>query len=168
MVVGQGRMGALPRASGTAADRKIDMSKTPDYYATLHVPRDATQQQISRAYRALMRSHHPDMEGGRAAGQQGVQHGVRETDPVGGAPPPEAELLRIMQAFAVLRDPARRAAYDREAVAEPAASTAPAARTEPASRSGTDIPVRKVRNPAGSSGDTIRVTPVRWESGPWA
>jgi DnaJ-class molecular chaperone len=140
------------------------MSKTPDYYAALHVPRDATQQQISRAYRALMRSHHPDMEGGRdaAAGQQGVQHGVQRTEPGGGTPPPEAELLRIMQAFAVLRDPARRAAYDREAAA------GPAARTAPASRTGTDIPVRKVRNPGGSPGDAIRVTPVRWESGPWA
>ncbi|WP_458779579.1 J domain-containing protein [Arthrobacter sp. D3-16] len=139
------------------------MSQTPDYYATLHIPHDATQQQIARAYRALMRSHHPDMDGGRAASevQEGVQRGAPKTDALGGMPP-EAELLRIMQAFAVLRDPARRAAYDRERKATPAA------RAEPAQHTGTDIPVRKVRHPAGLPGNTIRITPVHWESGPWA
>ncbi len=139
------------------------MSQTPDYYATLHIPPDATRQQISRAYRALMRNHHPDMEGGRGASgvQEGVQRGAPGTDASGGTPP-EAELLRIMQAFAVLRDPARRAAYDRVRKAEPAARAAPAPRT------GTDIPVRKVRHPAGPPGNTIRITPVHWESGPWA
>lgn len=156
------------------------MSQTPDYYATLHIQPGATRQQISRAYRALMRNHHPDMEGGRAASgvqeavQEGVQHGALRTDASGGTPPealrtdasvgtpPEAELLRIMQAFAVLRDPARRAAYDRDRKAEPAARAAPAPHT------GTDIPVRKVRHPAGPPGNTIRITPVHWESGPWA
>lgn len=140
------------------------MDKPPDYYAILHVPRDATRQQISRAYRALMRSHHPDMDGGRAAAgmPEGLQNGAQKADAVRGTPPPEGELLRIMQAFAVLRDPARREAYDREAEAGPAARAAPAA------QAGTNIPVRKIRHPAGSSGTTIRITPVRWESGPWA
>ncbi|MCQ6273002.1 J domain-containing protein [Pseudarthrobacter sp. R1] len=143
------------------------MSQTPDYYAALHIPHDATRQQISRAYRALMRNHHPDMEGGRAT--SGVKEGVLEgaQDAVqnsasGGGTPPEAELLRIMQAFAVLRDPARRAAYDREIKAHPAV------RAVPASQAGTDIPVRKVRHAAGPGGNIIRITPVRWESGPWA
>jgi DnaJ-class molecular chaperone len=123
----------------------------PDYYATLRVPRDATQQQISRAYRALMRSRHPDLDLGRAnAGGQ---------DPVAELPARDGELLRIMQAFAVLRDPARRAAYDREAKAAPAASAPGTAR---------DIPVRKVQHRSGPSGNTIRITPVHWESGPWA
>lgn len=144
------------------------MNQTPDYYATLHIPHDATRQQISRAYRALMRSHHPDMEGGRAGSgvqeevQEGLQEGVQSAGAGGRTPPPEAELLRIMQAFAVLRDPARRAAYDREVKAKPAV------RAVPATRTGTDIPVRTVRHPAGPSGNTIRITPVRWESGPWA
>jgi curved DNA-binding protein CbpA len=143
------------------------MSQTPDYYAALHIPHDATRQQISRAYRALMRNHHPDMESGRATSgvkeevQNGARGGVQKTE-AGGGTPPEAELLRIMQAFAVLRDPARRAAYDREVKAKPAARAAPAPYT------GTDIPVRKVRHPAGPSGNIIRITPVRWESGPWA
>ncbi|MGF9648631.1 J domain-containing protein [Pseudarthrobacter oxydans] len=139
------------------------MSQTPDYYAALHIPHDATRQQISRAYRALMRNHHPDMEGGRAASGvfEGAQDAVQKTGS-GGGTPPEAELLRIMQAFAVLRDPARRAAYDREVKAQPAV------RAAPASQAGTAIPVRKVRHPAGPGGNIIRITPVRWESGPWA
>jgi len=139
------------------------MSKTPDYYAILQVPRDASQQQISRAYRALMRSHHPDLDSGRATagGQRGVRDGALEAGTGGGRQQQEAELLRIMQAFAVLRDPARRAAYDRETGGGPAARAARAPTR-------TDIPVRKVRHPAGSSGNTIRVTPVHWESGPWA
>jgi DnaJ-class molecular chaperone len=127
------------------------MSDIPDYYAALRVPRDATQQQISRAYRALMRSRHPDLDMGRAnAGGQG---------PVAELPAPDGELLAIMQAFAVLRDPARRAAYDLEAKAVPAASASGTAR---------DIPVRKVQRRSGPSGNTIRISPVHWESGPWA
>ncbi|MFD5276196.1 J domain-containing protein [Pseudarthrobacter sp. NPDC058362] len=109
------------------------MTSDPDHYAVLGVRRDAGAQEISRAYRALMRSHHPDMD-----------HG----------PVPEDELLRIMQAFNVLRDPQRRAAYDRQLAAP----------------EGTAIPVRKAqpRPDAGSSGPVLRVTPVRWESGPWS
>lgn len=139
------------------------MSQTPDYYAALHIPHDATRQQISRAYRALMRNHHPDMEGGRATSgvQEDTQDAVQKTGS-GGGTPPETELLQIMQAFAVLRDPARRAAYDREVKAQPAVRAAPASQT------GTDIPVRKVRHAAGPRGNIIRITPVRWESGPWA
>ncbi len=139
------------------------MSQTPDYYSALHIPHDATRQQISRAYRALMRNHHPDMEGGRATSgvREGAQDAVQKTGS-GGGTPPETELLQIMQAFAVLRDPARRAAYDREVKAQPAV------RAVPASHAGTDIPVRKVRHAAGPGGNIIRITPVRWESGPWA
>ncbi|VXC07724.1 DnaJ domain-containing protein [Arthrobacter sp. 9AX] len=128
------------------------MTDIPDYYGTLRVPRDATQQQISRAYRTLMRSHHPDLEAGRAP----------VSPPEGDAatgPPPEGELLRIMHAFAVLRDPARRAAYDRELLA--------ALRAAPASGTARDVPVRKVQHPAGPSGNTIRISPVHWERGPW-
>ena len=107
------------------------MTDTPDYYAILRVAPDATRQEVSRAYRALMRSHHPDMDGPAAA---------------------EGELLRIMQAFHVLGDAGRRAAYDRQrAAAGPAV-----------------VPVRKQASRSSMSGPAIRVTPVRWESGPWA
>ncbi|MET4592131.1 J domain-containing protein [Arthrobacter sp. 754] len=116
------------------------MTSQPDYYAALRLDPAATQQEISRAYRALMRTHHPDVDGGTAADRE-----IRD-----------AELLRIMQAFSVLRDPVRRAAYDR--------TVAGGARLSDAA---TEIPVRKVPGRAAPSGATIRITPVRWESGPW-
>jgi len=125
------------------------MTDDRDYYTILGVGRDATRQEISHAYRALMRSHHPDMDGGRGDGSKPApgDQPVQKVDPAQGD-----ELLRIMQAFNVLRDPERRAAYDRKL-----AALAP-----------TSIPVRKVRSAGGPPGPTIRVTPVRWESGPWS
>ncbi|MDT0170854.1 J domain-containing protein [Pseudarthrobacter sp. BRE9] len=125
------------------------MTELPDYYSILGIGRDAGRQEISRAYRALMRSHHPDMDGGLAYGDTGT---------TGDAPAGKGnsargdELLSIMQAFNVLHDPVRRAEYDRKLAAE-----AP-----------TIIPVRKVHSHGGPSGPPIRVTPVRWESGPWS
>lgn len=130
----------------------------PDYYAVLHVSRGASSQEIARAYRALMRRHHPDVAGGEAA---------------------PAELELIMQAFSVLRDPKRRHAYDRESSrAGPAAPSAehnrprerPEANGQDA-RQGAQgrnggpqaIPVRVVRHRE----PPLRVTPVTWESGPW-
>lgn len=107
------------------------MTSSPDYYDTLRVQPHATQQEISRAYRALMRSHHPDVDGGTS---------------------PEGELLMIMQAYNVLRDPGRRAAYDKQRAAA----------------AGQPVPVRKVRSLGGSPDHIIRITPVRWEIGPWA
>lgn len=121
------------------------MDNVPDHYAALGVQASATGQEIARAYRSLMRTHHPDADGGSAAGREAQGREVQEI-----------ELLRIMQAFAVLRDPARRAAYDR--------SLAPRAQRGAGPQY---IPVRKVPSEAGPSGHTIRITPVRWESGPW-
>ncbi|HKS01362.1 MAG TPA: J domain-containing protein [Arthrobacter sp.] len=115
-------------------------SPSPDYYAVLQVPHGASQQEIARAYRALMRRHHPDVASGEAV---------------------PAELQLVMQAFTVLRDPKRRAAYDREVLAAAAGDSAAA--QQPASKP-QDIPVRVVRRRE----PPLRVTPVRWESGPWA
>ncbi|QNE15785.1 J domain-containing protein [Pseudarthrobacter sp. NBSH8] len=117
------------------------MTSQPDYYAALRVKPDASQQEISRAYRALMRTHHPDIDGSPA--------GDRDVD--------DGELLRIMQAYAVLGDPARRAAFGRSRNRTSAPGGTP-----------TVIPVRKVSNRFVPAGNTIRITPVRWESGPWA
>ncbi|MFP3462301.1 J domain-containing protein [Arthrobacter globiformis] len=111
-------------------------SPSPDYYAVLRIPRGATQQEIARAYRALMRRHHPDVASGDAV---------------------PAELQPIMEAFAVLRDPQRRAAYDAEFPGTPSAAGDSARQPQ-------DIPVRVVR----PREPPFRVTPVRWESGPWA
>jgi DnaJ-class molecular chaperone len=126
------------------------------YYAALHVTPAATQADIQRAFRALIRLHHPDV--GRP-GQDG-----------GGA-----DARGILDAFAVLRNPVTRAEYDRNGGAPDvsAASGAPGTAgpradrgrspdgaTPPGAR---DIPVR--HHPG--RGPVLRVTPVRWERGPW-
>lgn len=135
----------------------------PDHYDVLHVSRGASPQEIARAYRALLRRHHPD---------------------VGGEEAVPAELQLIMEAFSVLRDPQRRRAYDRQAARRgragsearesgvPARQGAAAQEPHPLEehrkpetrRNGAQvIPVRVVRRRE----PPLRVTPVRWESGPW-
>jgi curved DNA-binding protein len=63
-----------------------------DYYETLGVPRDASNEDIRRAYRRLAREHHPDVN----------------KDP--GA---EDRFKEVSEAHAVLSDPEKRARYDR-------------------------------------------------------
>ena len=65
--------------------------KYKDYYAVLGVPRDADEDAIKKAYRKLARKHHPDVS----------------KDP--GA---EARFKDIAEAYATLKDPEKRAAYD--------------------------------------------------------
>ena len=44
--------------------RRLDnMAATPDYYKMLGVARDATPEQIKKAYRKLAREYHPDAGG---------------------------------------------------------------------------------------------------------
>lgn len=74
-------------------------TKQPDLYAILDVPPDATAAEISHAYRALLRRHHPDTRG--------------PDDDVNGNGS-ETALQRVLAAYMVLRDPARRADYDRQ------------------------------------------------------
>jgi len=62
-----------------------------DYYATLGVARDASQDQIKNAYRKLARKYHPDVS--------------KEADA-------EARFKEIGEANEVLKDPDKRAAYD--------------------------------------------------------
>jgi curved DNA-binding protein len=65
--------------------------KYKDYYAALGVPRDADAEQIKKAYRKLARQHHPDVS--KSAGT-------------------EARFKEIGEAYATLKDPEKRAAYD--------------------------------------------------------
>lgn len=66
----------------------------PDPYVVLGVSPTATPSQITHAYRTQLRAHHPD-----------TRHG----------PTPQADenLRKLLAAYALLRDPSRRSAYDR-------------------------------------------------------
>lgn len=118
------------------------MNRDPrGYYAALHVAPDATAAEIQHAFRALMRLRHPDV--GASAAAPGAGPGSNDGD----------EARRILESFAVLRDPRTRAEYD------PAAASAGPDRATPGGR---DIPVRHHREER----PILRVTPVRWERGP--
>ena len=67
----------------------------PDPYAVLGVAHDASQDEISHAFRALLRRHHPDTRG-----------------EVCGDDTSDLALRDVVAAYGVLRDPIRRAAYD--------------------------------------------------------
>jgi curved DNA-binding protein len=71
-----------------------------DYYATLSVGKNATQDEIQRAYRKLARKYHPD---------------------VNKAPGAEEKFKEVGEAYEVLKDPEKRAKYDRYGVAWKAA-----------------------------------------------
>lgn len=64
-----------------------------DYYGDLGVARDASTEEIKRAFRRLARESHPDANPGDLAA--------------------EARFRRIAEAYEVLSDPGRRNAYDR-------------------------------------------------------
>lgn len=70
-----------------------------DPYAILGVARDATQAQISGAYRGLLRRYHPDTRA------------PADNCPDAGA---DAALQRVLTAYAVLSDPGRRCDYDQQ------------------------------------------------------
>ena len=63
-----------------------------DYYKTLGLARDASQDEIKRAYRRLAHKYHPDVS--------------KETDA-------EDRFKEVAEAYEVLKDPEKRAAYDR-------------------------------------------------------
>jgi curved DNA-binding protein CbpA len=89
----------------------------PDPYSVLGVPREASQAEVSGAFRALVRRYHPDTRHNPAL----ASDSERWTD---------AELRAVLAAYRILRDPIARSAYDRD---HPSRASRPAApsRTPP-------------------------------------
>jgi curved DNA-binding protein CbpA len=118
---------------------------SPDPYTVLHLDPAATEREISRAYRALVRARHPDTRTPRAVAA-GPDSGPQE--------PRDQELRDIMDAYAVLRDPVKRAAYDRQRAGSPRSENVPV----PRHRQGPSV-----RSTQGPSGAALIIGPVRWE-----
>ena len=68
-----------------------------DPYSVLGVSPTATRGEITHAYRRQLRDHHPDMRS---------QHS--------NSPTADEQLRQVLEAYALLRDPHRRAAYDND------------------------------------------------------
>jgi curved DNA-binding protein CbpA len=116
-----------------------------DLYEVLGVARDASQQEIALAWRRRASDEHPD-----------ARHGDD------GAP---ARFRALAEAWQVLGDPGRRAAYDRGLdPAQPPGRVRIAVRHPPAAPShraaGRTIP------PTGAAGPPLAAGPVRVEGGP--
>ena len=120
-------------------------------YAALQVAPDATPAEIQRSFRALMRRRHPDVEAAATAAS-----GTATAAASGVVPDGAEEVRRILESYAVLRNPKSRAEYDPYARPAGRGDNAPAVRV---------IPVRHVRHHRGEE-PVLRVTPVRWERGP--
>lgn len=69
------------------------MTRQPDYYGELGVSRNATDEEIGRAFRRLAAKYHPDRNPGNKDAEE--------------------KFKRISEAYAVLRDAKSREAYDR-------------------------------------------------------
>jgi molecular chaperone DnaJ len=69
------------------------MATKQDYYATLGIARDASAEDLKRAYRKLAMQHHPDRNPGDAKA--------------------ELKFKDVSEAYEVLKDDQKRAAYDR-------------------------------------------------------
>ncbi|HLF27019.1 MAG TPA: VWA domain-containing protein [Anaerolineae bacterium] len=69
------------------------MLQEPDYYDILGVPQNASGEEIKRAYRTLVRQHHPDVQN---------------------APGTTLLFRQVQEAYEILSDSQRRAAYDRQ------------------------------------------------------
>lgn len=111
---------------------------TPDPYAVLGIPRDASDQQVQRAYRRLAKRYHPDLHPDAQTSQQ---------------------MRRINEAWETLSSPGSRAQYDAESALPRSASfehwSAPARRSAPAS------PPPQTWNTAWASPSTARTYPRR-------
>ena len=112
------------------------MTEERDPYAVLGVPSTATQDELSAAYRAQARRHHPDISVERDA---------------------ERQMAEINAAWTILRDPARREAWDR---ANDVARAAPSGPIDARTRD------RAATNGARGGAPAPRQGSVAWRRGP--
>ncbi|MEO5608442.1 MAG: J domain-containing protein [Ornithinibacter sp.] len=119
----------------------------PDHYTVLGLTPGASSADVTRAYRALVRALHPDTQA--HADRSGSTRELRfdAATPPSGVPSQDA-LRGVMDAYGVLGDPARRAAYDHEVVASPA-------------HPGPDVAIR-VNHTHRVAPASIKEGPVRW------
>ena len=100
-------------------------SERLDLYGVLGVTRTASPAQISRAYRTLLHTHHPDT-------RNPDTHPRDTRDADAERNHHDLALRQVLAAYAVLRDPQRRADYDRRpSSSAPAQPGHPAAATPP-------------------------------------
>ena len=123
--------------------------ESSDPYLVLGVSPTATQAEITHAYRARLRAHHPD---------------TRDTPSSRSA---DEHLRKVLAAYALLRDPARRADYDGATVRvanPPTAGPDVSIAVNNPPVGGVDIPVtyrNSSRSAAHYSAPSLRVGPVR-------
>jgi curved DNA-binding protein CbpA len=121
----------------------VQMLTEIDQYAVLGVVRTASQEEVRGAYRQAARSSHPDLHPNDASAAE--------------------RFKRVQQAYEVLGDPVRRAAYDaataprppEPVISAPAASEPPAPRY-PARRVAAEEPISLARE----LGETVRAIRV--------
>ncbi|GAB2736295.1 J domain-containing protein [Arthrobacter bambusae] len=118
----------------------------PDLYCILHIVPTATAREVTRAYRTLMRGLHPDT---RAAREPPT--GPGPTEPETKTQEELQELRDIMAAYAILSNPEKRAAYDRE-------HPRPAANAKPQRPGGASV-----RIPRSLPATSLLIGPVIWE-----
>lgn len=112
------------------------MQGTSDLYVVLGLEPRATDHEISRAYRSLLRQYHPDIVPSPTTRVEETRESER--------------LAEIMEAHHVLSDPARRARYDRS-------------RKRP-TESSLSWKVRESEpGPAAGDGMSLKIFPLRWE-----
>ncbi|MDQ0239940.1 J domain-containing protein [Arthrobacter bambusae] len=119
----------------------------PDLYGILHIAPTATAREVTRAYRTLMRGLHPDT---RAAREPPT--GPGPTEPETKTQEELQELRDIMAAYAILGNPEKRAAYDRE-------HPRPAANAKPQRPDAASVRIPGQLLPAAS----LLIGPVIWE-----